>query len=399
MDYGVLPPEINSGRMYTGPGAGSLLAAEAAWAGLAADLHAAAAGHRSVISGLTSGPWLGPASASLVAATTPFVAWLDNSAEQAELASSQAGAAVAAYETAFAGTVPPPGIAANRALLAALIATNFLGQNTAAIATVEAEYFEMWAQDAAAMYGYASSSSTASQLTEFNEPAEVTTPSGVAGQANAVASAVQNSAQNGVQGVLGSTNNEVSGLLNTLSSPNLSMANLKPIDDFLVNYTPFDDLASMYTKYLGGYISSAAMFVQTSQSFGQVSNGITAMTTFAKGLVAPAAKAAEGAAQALGGAGSAATNATANAGGVAAGLGKALPLGGLSVPASWAPVNAMTNPGVAALTNAAAIPAGAEGLNTLPMTPFGQFVGGQYGRNLPSYGFRPSVMAKPPAAG
>ncbi|WP_459797431.1 PPE family protein [Mycobacterium riyadhense] len=392
----MLPPEINSGRMHTGPGAGSLLAAEAAWAGLSADLHAAAAGHRSVIAGLTSGPWLGPASASLVSATTPFVAWLDSSAEQAELTSSQVRAAVAAYETAFAATVPPPVIAANRALLAALIATNFLGQNTAAIATVEAEYFEMWAQDAAAMYAYASSSSTASQLTEFNEPAEVTTPFGVAGEANAVAAAAQNSAQNGVQGVLGGMNNEISGLLNTLSSPNLSMSSLKPIDDFLVNNTPFDDLASMYTKYLGGYISSAQMSVQIGQSFGQISNGITAMTTFAKGLAAPAAKAAEGAAQALG---AAAGSTAANAGGVAAGLGKALPLGGLSVPASWAPVNAMTNPGVAALTNAATVPAGAEGLNTLPMTPFGQFVGGHYGRNLPSYGFRPSVMAKPPAAG
>ena len=37
----------------------------------------------------------------------------------------------------FAATVPPPVIAANRALLAMLIATNFLGQNTPAIAATE----------------------------------------------------------------------------------------------------------------------------------------------------------------------------------------------------------------------------------------------------------------------
>jgi hypothetical protein len=30
MDFGALPPEINSGRMYTGPGCGSTLAAAAA---------------------------------------------------------------------------------------------------------------------------------------------------------------------------------------------------------------------------------------------------------------------------------------------------------------------------------------------------------------------------------
>ena len=77
--------------------------------------------------------------------------------------------------------------------------------------------------------------------------------------------------------------------------------------------------------------------IQSTQSFGQVSNGITAMTSFAKGL-APAAKALEGAAQA---AGSGATNAAANAADAAGGLGKALPLGALSVPPSWAPVSAV----------------------------------------------------------
>ena len=52
-------------------------------------------------------------------------------------------------------TVPPPVIAANRTQLMSLTATNFFGQNTPAIAATEAQYSEMWAQDAAAMYGYA----------------------------------------------------------------------------------------------------------------------------------------------------------------------------------------------------------------------------------------------------
>jgi PPE-repeat protein len=52
-------------------------------------------------------------------------------------------------------------VAANRSLLMSLIATNLLGQNAAAIAATETQYTEMWAQDAAAMYGYAGQSSAA----------------------------------------------------------------------------------------------------------------------------------------------------------------------------------------------------------------------------------------------
>ena len=96
----------------------------------------------------------------MVSAVTPYVTWLSAVAAQAEETASQARAAAAAYETAFAMTVPPPVIAANRVLLVTLIATNFFGQNTPAIAATEAQYMEMWAQDAAAMYGYAASSAT-----------------------------------------------------------------------------------------------------------------------------------------------------------------------------------------------------------------------------------------------
>ena len=390
MDYGLLPPEVNSGRMYTGPGAGSLLAAAAAWGELATEVHSTAAAYQSVISTLTSGPWLGPSSVALTAAAAPYVGWLQSSAAHSDLAASQAVAAAAAHETAFAMTVPPPVIAANRALLAALLATNFLGQNTPAIATTEAEYFEMWAQDASAMYAYTSSSAAASQLTDFEEPPEVADSSGLARQAAAVSTAAAN---NPVETVW----QDLLARLDTLHDPWAQM--LSPftgakMDQYLTKYTAFDDIVSLYGKYIVPYVSTAQSSIQSAQGFGQVSNGITAMTSFAKGL-APAAKAVEGAAQA---AGSAATNAAANAGGAAAGLGKALPLGALSVPPSWAPVSAVTNPGVGAL-NATVVPAAAEGANGLPMAPFGQFGGNRYGRMLPTYGFKPSVMARPPAAG
>ena len=94
----------------------------------------------------------------------PFVAWMHITAAHAQHAASQAMASAAAYETAFATTVPPPLIVANRVQLAALVATNILGKNTPAIIATEAHYGEMWAQDAAAMYGYAATSASAGKL-------------------------------------------------------------------------------------------------------------------------------------------------------------------------------------------------------------------------------------------
>jgi PPE-repeat protein len=227
MDFAMLPPEINSGRMYAGPGPGPVLAAAAAWDGLAAELYSAATSYQSVTSGLTAGPWLGPSSASMAAAAAAYVAWMNTTAAQAEQTAAQAKAAAAAYETAFAATVPPPVIAANRSLLMALIATNLLGQNTPAIAATQTQYAEMWAQDAAAMYGYAGSSASATTLTPFTPPAPTTSPGGLAGQAAAVAQATGTSAVptalQGLASPLPSTSGAASsGLTGILQSLGLS---------------------------------------------------------------------------------------------------------------------------------------------------------------------------------
>src|SRR3984893_8687314 len=115
---------------------------------------------------------------------------------RAEEAASQAKIAAGAYETAFAATVPPPVIATNRALLMALIATNFLGQNTPAIAATEAQYMEMWAQDAAAMYAYAGSSAAATPLTPSPEPPQTTNSAAAPAQAAAVSQAASTPAAN-----------------------------------------------------------------------------------------------------------------------------------------------------------------------------------------------------------
>src|SRR6201992_1816939 len=103
---------------------------------------------------------------------------MTTSAAQAEQTATQARAAAAAYEAGVAVTVAPAVIAANRSLLMTLIATNVLGQNTAAIAATEVAYAEMWAQDATALHGYAGSAGAASTLTPFIEPPPTTNPAG-----------------------------------------------------------------------------------------------------------------------------------------------------------------------------------------------------------------------------
>lgn len=188
MDFGLLPPEVNSGLIYTGPGSSPLLAAAAGWDAVAAQLESAAGGFSSEVSGLT-GWWLGPSSTRMAAASAPYIAWLQVSAAQAAQTAAQAYTAAAAYETAFAMTVPPPVIAANRIQLMTLIATNFLGQNTPAIAATEAQYAQMWVQDATAMYGYAADSEVASTLTPYDEPPQTTNQTGQADQTTAVARA------------------------------------------------------------------------------------------------------------------------------------------------------------------------------------------------------------------
>lgn len=218
MDFGVLPPEVNSGRMYAGPGSAYMLAAAAAWDTVAGELHSAAASYESVISNLTGG-WQGQSSASMAAAAAPYTAWMSATAAQAEQTASQARVAAAAYEIAFLATVPPPVIAANRAQLMALIATNFLGQNTPAIMATEAHYAEMWAQDAAAMYGYAGSSASAAQMTPFSSAPQTTNPGGAAGQTAAVANATGDTIATNTQSVLPQLMSAVPQSLQSLTTP------------------------------------------------------------------------------------------------------------------------------------------------------------------------------------
>lgn len=320
MDYGALPPEINSARMYAGPGSGSMLTAAAAWDGLAAELRATAASYSAIISGLTTA-WLGPSSVNMAAAAAPYTAWLTATAAQAEQSGNQARAAATAYEAAHAATVPPPVVETNRAELESLISTNVLGQNTAAIAANEARYAAMWAQDAAAMYSYAGQSAAASSVTPFDAPTQNTNPGGAAGQAAAVSQVAGTSAGTNTQSALSQLTSVTPSALRSLAAP-ASPPSASSLASFLSNLN-----SSSLAKLAGNVelipkavlpandvlITTIMGLVIGARHLGDLTVAVKAATPVATGI----GSAAEGSA-------------------ISASVGQAGLVGGLAVPPSWA---------------------------------------------------------------
>ena len=416
LDFGALPPEINSGRIYAGPGSEPLMVAAAAWDELAAELGTATAGYNSVIDELTGGPWVGPTSAAMVSAVTPYVSWLGAAAAQAEEAAIQARAAAAAFEAAFSMTVPPPVIAANRVLSAALAATNFFGQNTAAIAATEAQYVEMWAQDAAAMYSYAGSSALASELTRFTSPPNTTTPDGESEQFAAAAQATASPAANTAQNVATTAAQLLTSaeqLFPTFKTWPFSLIQSQFQD--LLKYglpTPtnnwFGINATQYT----------AVIKQTLQAYFGVGVGnfgfsIGQQTFQGVGTTAGAAGAWYPTPQFAGlhmGALGVSSN---TGGGMSATLASSTKIGGLSVPSSWlspgGTLEATAAQAVDAETVGAVRPAGFGGagpsgglggngiLQGMPMGGAGRRGAATAFTN--KYGFKRSVLIRPPSAG
>jgi PPE-repeat protein len=244
-----------------------MLAAAEAWESLAAELHSAANSYQSVVSGLTAGSWSGPSSASMAAAASSYTAWLTATATQAEESAAQAKSAVAAYQAAFTSTVPPPAVAANRSQLTTLVATNLFGRNTQAIAAYEAQYAEMWAQDAAAMYAYAGSSGSATTLTPFTPPQQNTNPSGSGGQAAAVSQATGTSGGN-VQSTVSSIQQAFSSVPNALQ--NLATA---PAATTAAASDPLSTLSNLISIFLDA--PSAIATFAADIPFGVV--GVTAL--------------------------------------------------------------------------------------------------------------------------
>ncbi|OBK46893.1 PPE family protein [Mycobacterium kubicae] len=393
VDFAALPPEINSARMYTGAGAAPMLAAASAWRGLAAELRATALSYGSLLAALTSEEWYGPASASMAAAADPYVTWMSSTAAQAEQTAIQAEGAAGAYDAAFAATVPPPVIAANRAQLMTLIATNFLGQNTPAIAATEAQYAEMWAQDAAAMYGYAGSSAAATQLIPFVKPAQTTNPSGLTAQAAAVSQAAAEGPQNTLSELMSAVPSALEGLAGYNGAPGLT-----DVANILLSRSGPAGLDTLWTQWgpnanIWNTITSTGIFTP-SATVGTLSSpfGATAVSGAAGDVAQGAAASVESAVI------TPVASTGAASGLVSAGAGNASIIGKLAVPPSWtasAPVGPFGAP-LGGTPMVAPPPAVAAGM---PGVPLGTVASQPYGRAVPQYGARPTFVARPPAAG
>ncbi|WP_447540301.1 PPE family protein [Mycobacterium tuberculosis] len=391
VDFGALPPEINSARMYAGPGSASLVAAAQMWDSVASDLFSAASAFQSVVWGLTVGSWIGSSAGLMVAAASPYVAWMSVTAGQAELTAAQVRVAAAAYETAYGLTVPPPVIAENRAELMILIATNLLGQNTPAIAVNEAEYGEMWAQDAAAMFGYAAATATATAtatLLPFEEAPEMTSAGGLLEQAAAVEEASDTAAANQLM-------NNVPQALQQLAQPTKSI-------------WPFDQLSELW-KAISPHLSPLSNMVSMANNHVSMTNSGVSMTntlsSMLKGFAPAAAQAVETAAQngvrAMSSLGSS-LGSSGLGGGVAANLGRAASVGSLSVPQAWAAANQAVTPAARALPLTSLTSAAERGpgqmLGGLPVGQMGARAGGGLSGVL-RVPPRPYVMPHSPAAG
>jgi PPE-repeat protein len=412
VDFGALPPEINSARMYSGPGSSSLQAAASAWNGLAAELQSAAQGYETTITQLANDEWTGAASAQMASAAQPYVAWLQESAAQAEQSATQAQAASAAYEQAFAATVPPPLIAANRAETQAAAQANIFGQYTALIAQLEAQYGQMWAQDSAAMYGYAGQSAAAAKVTPFASPAATTDPAGTASQAAAVSSATGTSAATSSQTILQQLISLLPSNIQSLLTPagfQSAFGTPSSAEGTLFGYlfgttvlpTSLSALVTDYSPYASLFYNTEGLpyFSVGMGNFGvQIAKSAGMLGGAAPAAAAPALPGLGGLGAGLGGGAAGAGGAGAHA--VSAISGGGGSIGKLAVPASWVGATPQAAPqGVQMVSHVVAAPEAAGGNgNLLGGMPLAGARAGGFGSG-PRYGFKPTVMPRPPSAG
>lgn len=410
MDFGAIPPEINSARMYSGAGSAPMRAASAAWNLLAAELDSAASQYQSTIDVLTDDDWRGPTSASMAASVEPYVTWMSTTGAQAEHTATQASAAASAYEAAFAMTVPPTVVATNRAQLMTLIATNVVGQNTPAIAANEAQYGEMWAQDAAAMYGYAGSSATAAAVKPFTQPPQTSNPSAQALQSSAVAQATSTSTGSAAQSQLSQLISTVPSSLQQLTSP-LSAATSSATN---AATGPTSSLGGLLNFLDGADGNPIGTFLNSSLVNGVVSGAYVSPAILTPAVTSGIAdfNSLSAGAAAVGGAGFTGMItpqppvSVPSLGGITVDTSGSTLVGKLSVPPTWTAAAQVANhSGVTyaggGWTNAVgptggaaqAIPAGMPGMPGMAGGRSGGFGHG------PRYGMRLTVIPRPPSAG
>ena len=388
-DFASRPPDVTSALIYSGAGSGPLSAAASSLSNLSSELSSNAASYESTISQLTGSEWTGPSSETMAASAQPYITWLTTTSVQLQEAATKAIASAAAYEAAHSAAIPPPAILANRTALATLVATNILGQNTPAIAANEATYGEFWAQDAAAMYAYATASANNATLSPLSPPADTTNPAGLGAQAAAVSSAVgSNSASSTLNSTLGSLQSAVGAA----ASPALIGDGILDIPIFGALNQLFGVTGVSNVIYNVGVTLAwnSAMMTATLPLLGHFLAGSPFGVTISD--TAPLG-AGLGFGTSLAGASSGVGSAT------LAGMGSASSVGGMSVPAGWsaaAPEAAIGETTLAGSgwTAAADETAGMGGMNGV--MPGMASAGGKSGMGMagPRYGVKPKVMPK-----
>lgn len=249
-----------------------------------------------------------------------------------------------------------------------------------AIAAVEARYGEMWAQDAAAMYGYAAASAAAGRLNPLTGPSAVTNPAGIAGQAATVGQAAAGSAQQA------GLNNLISNLPNavmSLASPARSEAQVSGLNAVLSYFTNPNPLFVDHAWHgVSGVMADFGMALITSNDGADAATEVTASGA---GSVAAATAAPAGAV----------TSAGVGATPIVAGLGTAPAVGRLSVPASWSTAAPAVTADIASAGTGWAVPEEDAAIAAVPPAP-GMVVaanGAGAGAGL-RYGVKPTVMPR-----
>jgi PPE-repeat protein len=220
----------------------------------------------------------------------------------------------------------------------------------------------MWAQDAAAMYGYAGSSAAAGTLSPFTPPQQSTNPAGLAAQGAVIAQTTGAGAVTNIQAALTQLISTVPTALQGLASPLSSTATSL--------LTPALSVGSSST-----WIASSALF-DSSQVVTLSSSGSAAAAPLAGGLGSTVLTSSSGGIANFGGGGMGAA--------VSASTGRAALVGSLSVPPTWTGAAPTASAGrVAALADTsqgAAPPAGQHEPGMLGGLP----LAGPAGRTIPA---------------